>query len=175
MPSNTENFKRHINDIFVETGSLIGDGVQQALEAGFNNIISIELSDKYFAATTRRFFANPKVKIVQGDSYKILPIVLSGIDKKITFWLDGHHSCGDTALGDHWAPLMQELDAIKNHPIKNHTIMIDDMRCWEDPNPVHGFFKDDIYKKLKEINSEYEYEFLDGHQENDILVAYIRI
>jgi hypothetical protein len=68
---------------------------------------------------------------------------------------------------------MQELDAIKEHPIKDHTIMIDDMRCWEEPNPVHGFFKDDIYKKLEEINPDYRFEFLDGHQEKDILVAYI--
>lgn len=174
MPSNTENFKRHTNPIFIETGSYVGNGVQQALEAGFNEIISIELSDKYFAETTERFFANPKVKIIQGDSFKILASIIHKINKKITFWLDGHHSCGDTALGEHWAPLMQELEVIKNHPIKSHTIMIDDMRCWEDPNPVHGFFKDDIYKKLHEINPKYEFELLDGQQENDILVAYVK-
>ena len=173
MPSNTENFRRHKNDVFIETGSLIGDGVQFALEAGFPEVISIELSDKYFEETRKRFESNPKVKIIHGDSYKVLPDVIRGIDKRITFWLDGRHSCGDTALGDYWTPLMQELDAIKEHPIKDHTIMIDDMRCWEEPNPVHGFFKDDIYKKLEEINPEYKFEFLDGHQEKDILVAYI--
>lgn len=173
MPSNTENFRKHINGVFIETGSLIGDGVQQALEAGFSRVISIELSDKYFEETRKRFESNPSVTIVQGDSYKVLPDVIKDVDQKITFWLDGHHSCGDTALGDYWTPLMQELDAIKNHPIKEHTIMIDDMRCWEEPNPVHGFFKDDIYKKLEEINSDYKFEFLNGHQENDILVAYI--
>ena len=28
-------------------------------------------------------------------------------------------------------------------------------------------------KKLEEINPDYKFEFLHGHQENDILVAYI--
>jgi hypothetical protein len=173
MPSNTENFKKYKTDLFIETGSYIGDGIQQALDAGYEKIISIELSDRYFKESTERFISEPKVTVVQGDSYKVLPGILDEVNTKSTFWLDGHHSCGDTALGDYWTPLMQEPDAIKNHPIKDHTIMIDDMRCWEEPNPVHEFFKDDIYKKLGEINPNYEFEFLDGHQENDILVAYI--
>ena len=99
---------------------------------------------------------------------------LKNINESVTFWLDGHYSCGDTALGDFWAPLMQELDAIKNHNIKDHTIMIDDMRCWQEPNPVHGFYKDDIIKKLKEINTDYEFAYEDGLEENDILVAHIK-
>jgi hypothetical protein len=173
MPSNTENFKKYKTDLFIETGSYLGDGIQQALEAGYEKIISIELSDRYFKESTERFISEPKVTVVQGDSYKVLPVILNEVNTKATFWLDGHHSCGDTALGDYWAPLMQELDAIKNHKIKDHTIMIDDMRCWENPNPVHGFFVDDIHVKLKEINPDYQIDFLDGSVENDILVAHI--
>lgn len=173
MPSNTENFKKHKTDLFIETGSFVGNGIQQALDAGYEKVISIELSDKYFEHSKNRFVSDPRVTIVQGDSYKVLPEILEGIDIKATFWLDGHHSCGDTALGDYWAPLIQELDAIKDHKIKEHTIMIDDMRCWENFNPVHGFSKENIYKKLEEINPAYKFEFLDGCEENDILVAYV--
>lgn len=129
MPSNTENFKKYKTDLFIETGSYLGDGIQQALEADYEKIISIELSDRYFKESTERFISEPKVTVVQGDSYKVLPVILNEINTKATFWLDGHHSCGDTALGDYWAPLMKELNAIKNHKIKDHTIMIDDMRC----------------------------------------------
>ena len=68
---------------------------------------------------------------------------------------------------------MQELHVIKEHCIKDYTMMVDDMRCWEEPNPVHGFSKMISIKKLEEINPSYEFEFLDGHQEKDILVAYI--
>jgi hypothetical protein len=173
MGSNTENFKKHRNQIFVETGSYLGDGIQQALEAGFSEIISIELSDKYYEHTKKRFEFTPNVEMVKGDSFKVLPKLLTQINKRITFWLDGHYSCDDTALGEHWSPLIQELDVIKSHEIKNHTIMIDDMRCWELPNKVHGFFKEDIYRKLREINPEYKFELLNGHSEDDILVAYI--
>lgn len=173
MSSNTENFKKYKTDLFIETGSYVGDGIQQALDAGYKKVISIELSDKYFKESKDRFISEPRVTLVQGDSYKVLPEIMGRVDTKVTFWLDGHHSCGDTALGDYWAPLMQELDVIKDHKIKDHTIMIDDMRCWQEPNPVHGFFIDDIYEKLKEINPNYQIDFLYGSVENDILVAHI--
>jgi hypothetical protein len=174
MPSNTENFRKNLNDVFIETGSFMGDGIQQAIDAGFKKIISIELSEKYYNISKDRFSDNPNVTIVKGDSYKVLPEIVKGINERITFWLDGHHSCGDTALGDFWAPLMQELEAIKGHSRKDHTILIDDMRCWQEPNPVHGFFIDDIHKKLHEINSNYTIEFLDGVESMDILVAKIK-
>ena len=173
MPSKSENFKKYTNPVFIETGSFMGDGIQQALDAGFNRVISIELSEKYYNICKERFKEDPRVSIYKGDSYKILPEIISQIDEKITFWLDGHHSCGDTALGDYWAPLIQELDSIKNHHIKKHTILIDDMRCWKLPNPVHGFDESDIIKKLKEINSDYKLIFIDGGEPEDILVAII--
>ena len=174
MPSNSDVFKKYPNQLFLETGSYLGSGIQQALDAGFQKVISIELSDKYFKICTDRFSNNLNVTIVQGDSFKVLPDVISDIDEPITFWLDGHHSCGDTALGEYWAPLIQELDVIKEHPIKTHTILIDDMRCWENPNPTHGFYKEDIFNKLKEINPDYQFSFEDGCEKNDILVAYIK-
>lgn len=173
MPTSSEIFKKYPNKIFIETGSYLGDGIQQALDAGFEVVISIELSDKYFSISTNRFIDNPKVKILKGDSYKVLPDVLKDIDTPVTFWLDGHYSSGDTALGDYWAPLIQELDVIKEHPIKNHKILIDDMRCWEEPNTVHGFYKNDIIDKLKEINPDYNLTYEDGFQKDDVLVAHI--
>lgn len=173
MPSNTHVFSKYPNHLFLETGSYLGSGIQQALDAGFKKIISIELSDKYFQICTNRFINNPDVKIIQGDSFKVLSEIIKDINEPITFWLDGHHSCGDTALGEYWAPLMQELDVIKEHPIKTHTILIDDMRCWESPNPVHGFYKEDIFNKLKEINPDYTFTFEDGGEKNDILVAHL--
>jgi hypothetical protein len=69
MPSSIETFKKYLNPIFIETGSWIGDGIQQASDAGFKKIISIELSDKYYNYTTDRFSKNENVKVVLGDSY----------------------------------------------------------------------------------------------------------
>lgn len=58
--------------------------------------------------------------------------MLDNINERITFWLDGYYSCCDTALGKYWSPLIQELEHIKNHSIKNHIILIDDMQYWTD-------------------------------------------
>lgn len=173
MTSRAGLFAKYKSSCLIETGSHLGDGIQKALDEGFNRVISIELADKYFEYCRWRFSQDPRVSIIKGDSFKVLPDILKSIERPVTFWLDGHHSCGDTGLGEHWTPLMQELDAIKDHHIKDHTILIDDMRCWEEPNPVHGFFKDDIYKKIKEINQNYSYNLEDGQVEKDILAAYV--
>lgn len=174
MPSKNL-FHKYPNPVFVETGSFLGDGIQEALDAGFQKVISIELSDKYFSLCKQKFHNESRVTLVKGDSAFVLFDVIKDIDEKITFWLDGHHSCGDTALGAYWAPLMQELDAIKKHHRNDHTILIDDMRCWKEPNPVHGFYEPDLIEKIKSIRSDYTLINEDSPvAQQDVLVATLR-
>lgn len=163
-------FVDYPNPVFIETGTHLGDGVQKALDAGFEKVISIELADKYYLHCRNRFLYDPRVEIIQGDSFKVLPDILEKLDCPATFWLDGHHSGYDTGLGEHWTPLMQELQAIADHHIKTHTILIDDMRCWEKPNPVHGFYKQDILDFIPKINAEYTISYIDGIQPEDVMV-----
>jgi len=170
--SATNFFHKYSNPWFIETGSYMGDGIQQALDAGFLNIISIELSDKYKKICENRFLDKDNIKIIKGDSAHDLYNSIKDIDEPITFWLDGHHSCGDTALGEYWVPLIQELKQIKKHHINSHTIMIDDMRCWETFNPVHGFEKKDLLILLSEINNNYIFTYEDGICQSDVLVAH---
>jgi site-specific recombinase XerD len=66
---------------------------------------------------------------------------------------------------------MQELDAIKNHHIRTHTIIIDDLRCWT--IATHGFDAVTIMNKILTINSVYKFIYSNGHVENDILIAKI--
>lgn len=167
----TNIFKKYPNSVFIETGSYFGDGINYAIEAGYDKIYSIELSDKYYDICTNRFRNNTNVTIIKGDSCEKLNELIQEIDCPVTFWLDGHYSCGDTALGKYWTPLMVELEHIKQHKIKSHTILIDDMRCWVEYNENHGFVTNDIIEKVKEINSEYIISFEDGYVENDVLVA----
>ena len=162
------HFPEHLSQTFIETGSYMGRGIQEAIKAGFENIISIEISDKYHSICSNKFKNNKNVEIVLGDSYKVLPSILSKINHSVTFWLDGHHSCGDTGIGDFWAPLIQELESIKNHHINSHTIMIDDMNCWEEENIVHGFTTIDIRDSLNSINPNYRIENI---KESNILIA----
>lgn len=168
-------FKKYKNgDVFVETGSLTGDGVLLAIEAGFKRIISIELSDKYYNFCKNKFKDNLNVEIYKGDSCEILYDIISNIEENITFWLDGHYSAADTAFGKYESPLIYELEQIKNHKIKNHTIIIDDMRCWsnEFKNKL-GFDANDVVDKCKEINENYTLFYDEGYVPNDVLICKI--
>lgn len=172
MSTRNNLFKKYMNPVFIETGSYVGNGIQEALDANFNEIYSIELSDKYFYMCYQRFRNNKNVHLVKGDSSEVLYDVIKNINENITFWLDGHYSQGDTALGKVWSPLMMELETIKKHEIKTHTIIIDDLRCWK-ISPQYNFCVDDIIKKLYEINNNYKLIYEEGYIKNDILVAKI--
>ena len=76
MPSKKENFQKYLNDYFIETGSYMGDGIQQALDAGYKNIISIELSDKYHSISTNRFVSNPNVSTKSLDRRSFLYLTI---------------------------------------------------------------------------------------------------
>jgi hypothetical protein len=147
-----------------------------ALQAGFNEIYSIELSKKYSEICRDRYHTNHRVHIIEGDSAKVLYSVIEGIKERITFWLDGHNSGEDTAMGDQISPLLFELEQIGHHSIKDHIILIDDMRCWNDINV--GFDDKKIQEAILKINPLYSFEYEDGFHDNivfkkDILVASI--
>ena len=95
MPKNLK-FKK-ITNKFIETGSYLGDGIQLAIESGFDEIFSIEVSDKHVKLCQNRFQNYDNVKILKGDSMYELPKLLEEYkNEKFTYWLDGHYSHGDT-------------------------------------------------------------------------------
>lgn len=176
-------FEKYPNKYFVETGTWVGAGVLMALEVGFQEIHSIELSDYFYSFSVDRFKGLTNVHIWKGDSGVILSDIIAPINEPITFWLDGHW-CGDdinhpsagfaapSYKGDEYTPLMRELEAIKAHPIKTHTIIIDDVRCFE-TYLFQGLSKKNVIKKIKEINPNYKIVYENGCVPDDVLVAYI--
>jgi hypothetical protein len=120
---------RHGTRVFVETGTLHGDMVE-AVRRDFGRVYSIELSEPLHRAAERRFRGAPNVRIVAGDSGRVLPQLLAEIREPCLFWLDGHYSGGDTAKGDVESPILAEIDAIFAHPVPGHVILIDDARCF---------------------------------------------
>lgn len=160
----------HSNRVFVESGSFLGDGIRCALLSNFKEIHSIELSPKYVFICKERFRDYANIFIHKGDSGKVLLDVIKNINEPITFWLDGHCSGEDTAYGESMTPILQELEQIKQHHIKNHTILIDDVRLfgtWE----FDHITKEQILAKLYEINPNYTITYENGFVEGDILVA----
>jgi len=170
MPVTSEIFKAHKQDakVFIETGSYVGDGIQAAVEAGFETIYSIEFYDNRVGRCRARFKDVACVKVIQGNSGEALAELLKRINEPILFWLDAHYDAyvpesDNPKILTEPQPVLQELEAIKNHSIKTHTILIDDRRIFIGDSPVwHNTVESQIVDKLKEINPEYEITNIDS-------------
>jgi hypothetical protein len=121
---------RHGIRTMIETGTLHGNAIHANLR-NFDRIYSIELSEDLHRRAVERFRRSGHVKILQGDSGKVLPKLLAEISVPALFWLDGHYCGPGTAKGDLSAPIEAELGAILEHPIKKHVILIDDAACFD--------------------------------------------
>lgn len=163
-------FRMHRKRIFIESGSYRGDGIQNALDAGFEEIYSIELSPYLYEYCCNRFDGNPNVHLYLGDSSEVLKLILSKISEPATFWLDGHYSWGETAKGLTNTPILSELSHIAEHSIKTHTILIDDVRQFGSMEFDYVNLNE-IIKALLNINGNYIFYYEDGYQKNDVLVA----
>jgi len=177
------DFKPYLNPVFIETGSYGGHGIKSAMDAGFKKVISIEVNDFFYQICKNRFKNYKKVvHLYFGDSIIVLPEVLKTINERCTFWLDGHYmSDPHTAGGAMPVPLMEELKAIAQHHIKNHTILIDDIRLlrnheaeWKDlPYCIC-----DVEEFIHTINPNYKITYVVGSDgvknvKDDILVAQV--
>jgi hypothetical protein len=168
MPATKELFKKYYNPIFIETGAALGDGIQAAIDAGFKKIYSIEIDPFFYEHCKDRFKELTDVHIILGDSDGCLEKLLETINEPITFWLDAHH-VGGFKRGNQISPLLQEIEAINKHPVKTHTLIIDDLRDWS--IGWHGFDTDILKQNISLINSDYFFIFEDGIVPHDILVA----
>jgi hypothetical protein len=167
------SFPRCPNKYFIETGSYYGQGIQLALNSGlFEEIYSIELAPHFYEHCKKLFAYRRNVKLFLGNSGEVLPQILAQIDAPATFWLDGHYSSDNTAKGITNNPILDELESIKNHPIKTHTLMIDDVRLFG-TSEFDYIEIDEIKQKVLEINPAYKITFINGTVPNDILVAMV--
>jgi hypothetical protein len=124
--------QEHGTSILVETGTFMGDMVYAMLPY-FDKIYSIELSTYYFKKAQTRFQSSPKVQIINGDSADQLKELVSSLNQPALFWLDGHYSGGNTALGLKECPVFEELKAIFSSSL-HHVIIIDDARLFVGKN-----------------------------------------
>jgi hypothetical protein len=169
MPIKKSVIAKYVNRVFVETGSLVGDGIQMALDAGFKEVRSVEYSPWNYSATVKRFADRDNVKMYSGDSAVKLWDMISGVAVPMTFWLDGHFHENTKPEGMPMSPLLQELETISRHPMKIHTILIDDVRLFE----TYGLTQRQVVDALKRINADYQISFEDGFIPNDIMVAQV--
>jgi len=136
-------FAKHTR-VFVETGTYLGDGIQRALDSGFETVYSCDVNEELVDQAARRF-AEAKVSVLHGSSSDVLPDILRQIDRRAVFFLDGHgmppdsssrHFSSSTLLPGReddssvYAPLRNEIELILAHPVKDHIILIDDRQCF---------------------------------------------
>lgn len=174
-PQGFHQFKQRI---FIETGTFSGDGIQKALDAGFEEIYSIDIDAKFIQNSVHRFKGKRNVHLAVKNSSFELWDVIKTIEEPVVFWLDAHEGFPDPkAIGVKNTPLMEELDQIKCHPIKNHTILIDDLHCCGTLQ-FDFLTLDQIIAKVLEINPEYDISYVDGGDDgeykNNVLVATIQ-
>jgi hypothetical protein len=115
---------------FIETGTYEGTTTKQMAALGLN-VITIELSKTLYEEAKVRLSEYPNVRCLHGDSGNIMPAILSELREPAVFWLDGHYSAGKTARGERITPLVEELFHILHHDIRDHIVLIDDVRVFD--------------------------------------------
>jgi hypothetical protein len=109
----------------VETGTFTGATARMLSEL-FDQTVTIERSDEYYARAREVLGELPNVRQVHGHSAEELgPIAREG--GPTIYWLDAHWSGMDTAGSDDPAPLLRELTAMGGGDARD-CIVIDDAR-----------------------------------------------
>jgi len=110
--------KKYGYTIFIETGTCLGDTCW-VMKDICKEVYSVEFREDRFKDCVKRFKNYDNVKLFNGDSKDILPVILKNIKKDAFFWLDAHNWT--------YSPALQELNIILQRS-NNDLILIDDMR-----------------------------------------------
>jgi hypothetical protein len=177
MDPRYNHFKDYPGRYFVETGSYRGDAIQLAKDAGFKHIRSIDNDPENTKFCKHRFDLfrkpTPDLRLYTGDSAEGLWSMIQDIYEPICFWLDAHSQWfDDEPVPENPFPLLKELHQIGMHPIKTHTILIDDILILTHPD-VTGWDRVDIINAIKHINPAYQFKLVANPVRNNMLIAFI--
>ena len=98
---------------------------------------------------------------------------------KTIFFLDAHVDNMDIYNYIKKCPLFDELEAIKSLERKDNVILIDDLRIiknsfpWGEQSYGNINFLEQIKNTILTINKDYKFDTLNGHIEDDVLLAYV--
>jgi len=121
---------RIFGDVFVESGTYLGDSVPVALRV-FPSVHTIEISSDLWEAARNRFAHDSRVTCHCGNSPNVLATLLPSLVQTPTvFWLDAHWSKGQTAFHSVHVPLLDELQVICDTAQGPCLVIIDDVRLF---------------------------------------------
>lgn len=179
LPPNRNLFAEYPNRIMVETGSYRGDAIQAALEAGFSEVRSIDIDPENTKFCKYRFDLIPRpdqkpapLKLWTGDSSDKLSEMIADINEPVTFWIDAHFQMieGEDP-GQNPFPLLLELEQIGRHPIRTHTIIVDDWHIFYQDRV--GYSKQDVKDAILKINPAYRFTMAANPVIDGILIAHL--
>lgn len=152
-------------EVFVETGTYRGDGLNHASAFNFKKLFSVELMDEFYQQSLNRFLNDTRITILKDNSIDGLDKITNGMKENCLFWLDAHlpdfydKKYGNDYMGQKklFIPLEDELKIIKNNKnIENDVFIIDDIRIYVDDNYQSGNWNDSDATKLNGINFIYD-------------------
>ena len=159
MPLNSGILSKHVNPVFVETGTYQCEAVELAIKLGFKTIHTIEWDPGMAKAAKARYVSNPAVHTYMGDSADQLIPIVQGLTQPTTFWLDAHPLVTPMPLFTPCFPLLREILVLSRFlPNIPCTILMDDMRTFSAkelemlvfamkqlwPNAQHEFYSDHV-------------------------------
>jgi hypothetical protein len=121
-----EYAQRYSLRILVETGTYYGEMVA-AMKSCFDEIYSVEYDPSLARRAQMKFARQPHIHILQGDSQRVVPELLKSLQQPALFWLDAGYYGWAGLQGDKQR-LTTELEAILEHAIIGHVILMDDAR-----------------------------------------------
>ena len=156
---------------------------KQALSCGFDKVYCIEIRTDWFDLGNdiyKEYIMKGRCKLYLDDSTNMKKYVMSDeFNNKTMFFLDAHVDNPNIHNYKKICPLFDELEAIKNMKRKDNLILVDDLRIiknsfpWGEKSYGNIDFLQQIKKKILSINSNYNFDTLKGHIENDVLLAYV--
>ena len=129
---------------FIETGSNVGNGIYNALRAGYDNVTSIENNKLRHMICHQRFGFNEKVHLILGNSAEAIEAL--ELTESVTFWLDAHPMLKpiDNTI------VLKEIAAIGTSNLK-HTIIVNDMDVMSSK---------EVDKAIKKLNKKYKSKYV---------------
>lgn len=144
-------------NIFVETGTGKGFGLQYAMKYKFDRLYSIEIMKELYDFNVKKFNNTPSnIFLLNDNSLNGIDYIFNNVTDNdvILFWLDAHFPGADFQINSYLdnfdkkirTPLEDELSLIfKKKPNNKYVFIIDDLRIYEDGNYELGNIDRDRY------------------------------
>lgn len=168
---------------FFETGLYHGKGSEKALTCNFDKNFCVEIRKDLVEDGKKKFkneIENGRYTLYLDDSSNIKKYIVNKNfnENRTIFFLDSHVDNANISNYKHKCPLFDELEAISCIERNDNIILIDDLRIiknafpWGEKSYGNIDFLSKIKEKILSINSNYQFDTLDGHIKNDVLIAY---